>query len=88
MLTFADQPAPQLPDRYKDIMHTYTITRGGNILVPSDHALLDIDGYAYHFYGIRRDAVILVRPDGYIGLTTGGFDVQPINDYLHRVTGR
>lgn len=88
MLTFADQPAPQLPDRYKDIVHAYTITRGGNILVPSDHALLDIDGYASHFYGIRRDAVTLVRPDGYIGLTTGGFDVQPINDYLHRVTGR
>jgi 2-polyprenyl-6-methoxyphenol hydroxylase-like FAD-dependent oxidoreductase len=88
LLTFADQPAPQLPNRYKDIVHAYTITRGGNILVPSDHALLDIDGYAYHFYGIRRDAVILVRPDGYIGLSTGGFDVLPINDYLHRVTGR
>lgn len=88
LLTFADQPAPQLPDCYKDIVHAYTITRGGNILVPSDHALLDIDGYAYHFYGIRRDAVMLVRPDGYIGLTTGDFDVQPINEYLHRVTGR
>ena len=88
LLTFADQPAPQLPDRYKDIVHAYTITRGGNILIPSDHALLDIDGYAYHFYGIRRDAVILVRPDGHIGLTTGGFDVQPINEYLHKVTGR
>lgn len=87
-LTFADQSAPQLSDSYKDIVHTYTITRGGNILVPSHHTLLDIDGYAHHFYGIRRDAMILVRPDGYIGLTTGGFDVQPINDYLHRVTGR
>ncbi len=88
LLTFADGPVLQLPDCYKEIVHTYTITRGGNILVPSDHALLDIDGYAYHFYGIRRDAVILVRPDGYIGLTSGGFDVQPINEYLHRVTGR
>jgi 2-polyprenyl-6-methoxyphenol hydroxylase-like FAD-dependent oxidoreductase len=88
LLTFADQPAPHLPDRYQDIVHAYTITRGGNILVPSDHGLLDIDGYASHFYGIRRDAVILVRPDGYIGLTTGGFDVQTINDYLHKVTGR
>jgi hypothetical protein len=85
---FADQPAPQLPDRYKDIVRAYTISRGGNIPASSDHALLDIDGYASHFYGIRRDAVILVRPDGYIGLTSGGFDVQPINAYLHRVTGR
>jgi 2-polyprenyl-6-methoxyphenol hydroxylase-like FAD-dependent oxidoreductase len=88
LLTFADQPAPQLSDRYKDIVHAYTIMRGGNIPAPSDHALLDIDGYAYHFYGIRRDAMILVRPDGHIGLTTGGFNVQPINDYLHKLTGR
>lgn len=88
LLAFADQPAPPLADRYKDIVHAYTITRGATILVPSDHALLDIDGYASHFYGIRRDAVILVRPDGYIGLTTGGFDVQPINEYLYRVTSR
>jgi 2-polyprenyl-6-methoxyphenol hydroxylase-like FAD-dependent oxidoreductase len=88
LLTFADGPVLQLPDRYKDIVHTYTISRGGNVLGSSDHELLDIDGYAYHFYGIRRSAVILVRPDGYIGLTTGGFDVQQINDYLHKVTGR
>lgn len=88
LLTFADQPAPQLPDRYKDIVQAYTISREGNVPASSDHALLDIDGYASHFYGIRRDAVILVRPDGYVGLTTGCLDVQPINDYLHRVTGR
>jgi 2-polyprenyl-6-methoxyphenol hydroxylase-like FAD-dependent oxidoreductase len=88
LLTFADQPAPPLADRYQDSVHAYTITRGGDILLPSDHALLDIDGYAYHFYGIRRDAMILVRPDGYIGLTSGGCDVQPINDYLHRLIGR
>lgn len=88
LLMFADQPVLQLPDRYKDTVHAYTITRGGNILVPSDHTLLDIDGYASHFYGIRRDAAILVRPDGYIGLTTSGFDVQLIDDYLHRVTSR
>jgi 2-polyprenyl-6-methoxyphenol hydroxylase-like FAD-dependent oxidoreductase len=88
LLMFGDQPVPQLPARYKDIVHAYTIARGGTIPVPSDHALFDIDGYASHFYGIRRDAVILVRPDGYIGMTTGGFDVQPINEYLHKVIGQ
>ncbi|QBD76327.1 3-(3-hydroxyphenyl)propionate hydroxylase [Ktedonosporobacter rubrisoli] len=88
LLTFADGPVLQLADRYKDIVHTYNISRGVNVSTSSDHALLDIDGYAYHFYGIRRDAVILVRPDGYIGLTAGGFEVQPINAYLHKVTGR
>jgi 2-polyprenyl-6-methoxyphenol hydroxylase-like FAD-dependent oxidoreductase len=87
LLTFADEPVLQLADSYKDIVRTYTISRGGKP-GPSDHALLDIDGYAYHFYGIQQDAVILVRPDGYIGLTTGHFDVQPINAYLHEVTGR
>ena len=88
LLTFVDQPTPQLPDRYKDIVHAYSITRGVNIPTPSEHTLLDIDGYASHFYGIRRDAVILVRPDGYIGLTGASAEAPPIMDYLHDVLGR
>ena len=65
----------------------YTITRGGHAQACSDGALLDVDGYAHHFYGIKDDALILVRPDGYIGLTGRNLGPQPIIDYLHQVTG-
>ncbi len=88
LLTFADRPALHLPDSYKDIVHTYTISRGGDDTDSSACTLFDIDGYVYHFYGIKRDALVLVRPDGYVGLTAGSFDALPIIDYLHKVTGR
>jgi hypothetical protein len=50
--------------------------------------LLDIDGYAHHFYGIQDNAMILVRPDNYIGLTGSNPDLQSIIDYLHTTIGR
>jgi hypothetical protein len=88
LLIFGEQPAPYILYGYKNIVHVYVITRGRNSLVSSDNVLIDIDGYAHHFYGVKRDALILVRPDGYIGLTASNHDPQPLIDYLHMVTGR
>ncbi|MFJ3217513.1 FAD-dependent oxidoreductase [Kitasatospora sp. NPDC086801] len=36
--------------------------------------VLDPDGHARRAYGIDGDAVVLVRPDGYVGLTAGTTD--------------
>lgn len=55
-------------------LHTYTIVRPGTTTIASDHVLVDLDGSAHRFYGINEDALILVRPDGYIGLTGGRID--------------
>jgi len=87
LLTFGDQPAPQLPAASRGSLRAYTITRPGNMTAISDHTLVDSDGYAYRAYGINGDALILVRPDGYIGLTGGMIDREPIIDYLRNVTG-
>ena len=88
LLAFGEQPAPHLPDVYKNFVHVYVVARGGNIPTTSDRVLLDIDGYIHYFYGIKRNALILVRPDGYIGLTGSNLGPQPIIDYLHMLTGR
>ncbi len=88
LLSFGTQPAPTMPDAYKSVLRMYTITREGNASASSDHALIDKDGFAHHFYGIADDALILVRPDGHIGLTGKHSDPQSISDYLHKVTGR
>jgi hypothetical protein len=37
--------------------------------------------------GISRDALILVRPDGYVGLTEGRIGQEPIIDYLRNAIG-
>jgi len=49
---------------------------------------VDGDGHAHHAYGIGSNALILVRPDGYIGPTSGSLGLQPIVNYLRDVAGR
>lgn len=88
LLVFSEQPMPPLPDVSNGSLHTYTVTRPGSTTAISDHILVDSEEHASHAYGITGDALILVRPDGYIGLTGGSIDPQPIIDYLRDVTGR
>ncbi len=50
--------------------------------------LLDTDEQVHRAYGVSGNALVLVRPDGYIGLTGGNIAQEPITNYLHDVTGR
>jgi 2-polyprenyl-6-methoxyphenol hydroxylase-like FAD-dependent oxidoreductase len=88
LLSFGDSPAPRLPDAYNDTMQVYTIAGPDNTTTIDPHALIDSQGHAHRAYGIRDQAVILVRPDGYIGLTGGNLDQESIIGYLHKVTGQ
>ncbi|HLZ62533.1 MAG TPA: FAD-dependent oxidoreductase [Ktedonosporobacter sp.] len=86
LLTFSDRPVSGLPDM-PGMLRTYTITRPGIATTAEDTILIDRNGETYRAYGITKDALVLVRPDGYVGLTTGSVEFQPILDYLHDVTG-
>lgn len=88
LLAFGDQPVPRLPAVYASRLRAYTIARPGNTTATAPDALIDIDGYAYHAYGITSDALILIRPDGYIGLTGASTGPQPIIDFLRNVISR
>jgi len=88
LLAFGNQVAPHFPAAYGADLRAYAITRPDNMTLVDKHTLVDIDGHAHHAYGITGDALILVRPDGYIGLTGGNVDPLPVIDYLHDVTGR
>jgi 2-polyprenyl-6-methoxyphenol hydroxylase-like FAD-dependent oxidoreductase len=88
LLAFGDQPVPQLPAAYQCSLRAYTVTCAGNATATAHDTLIDIDGDAYRAYGISGNALILVRPDGYIGLTGGSIGQEPIIDYLRNVTGR
>jgi 2-polyprenyl-6-methoxyphenol hydroxylase-like FAD-dependent oxidoreductase len=88
LLAFGDQPVPRLPVAYDDILRIYTIARLDNTATPTEHTLLDTDEQVYRTYGISGNAQILVRPDGYVGLTGENIDLEPIINYLSNVTGR
>lgn len=86
LLTFSDRPLPGLP-AMPGLLRVYTITRPGFASATESDALIDRDGDAHRAYGVTKDALALVRPDGYVGLTAGSLAVQPILDYLQEVTG-
>jgi 2-polyprenyl-6-methoxyphenol hydroxylase-like FAD-dependent oxidoreductase len=87
LLTFGNRSAPQLPDAFNAHLCAYTIIHPDTMYPSSDHVLIDLNGYAHSFYGINSDALILVRPDGYVGLAGGRVGQEPIIDYLRTFTG-
>ena len=88
LLVFGEQPVPQLPAVYDGSLRTYRIAPPESIVTFAEQTLVDRDGQAHRAYGIRGSALILVRPDGYIGLTGGSPGKAPIIDYLRDVTGQ
>jgi hypothetical protein len=89
LLAFGEQPTPWLPETYKGLLRSYRITRPGNEFTIDNETLVDAEGHTFRAYGITDQALILVRPDGYIGLTAESFgQEQPIIDYLRTITGR
>ena len=88
LLIFGEQPALQLPAISRDVLRIYSITHSGDEITPANDGLIDSGGHAFHAYGVSNQALILVRPDGYIGLTGESEGATPIMDYLRDVAGR
>lgn len=86
LLTFGDRPMSGLPEM-PGLLRTYTLTRPGTPTATEGNVLIDRHGEAYRTYGITQDVLVLVRPDGYVGLTAGSLESQPILDYLQEVMG-
>jgi 2-polyprenyl-6-methoxyphenol hydroxylase-like FAD-dependent oxidoreductase len=87
LLIFDDQPAPQLPAVYDGSLRTVRIVSPDSTVASAEPTLVDGDGQAHRAYGISGNALILVRPDGYIGLTGGRPGQDPIVAYLRDVIG-
>jgi len=48
----------------------------------SDVVLADSAGEAHRAYGVDRDTLVLVRPDGYVGLIAAGDDAAAVDEYF------
>ena len=71
LLGLGERSAPVLGDVETDIVKPYLVGPGG---------LLDDDGHAAQAYG--TDALILVRPDGHIGLVAHPTETGRVAEYL------
>jgi 2-polyprenyl-6-methoxyphenol hydroxylase-like FAD-dependent oxidoreductase len=84
LLVFGPRPAPRVDEsRFGDVRTRRILARplhGDNA-----SALLDATGEAHRLYGVDRDGLVLVRPDGYIALTGGDWDDRSVSDYLRQL---
>jgi 2-polyprenyl-6-methoxyphenol hydroxylase-like FAD-dependent oxidoreductase len=71
LLGFGERSAAALSDRESDMVKPYLIGAGG---------LIDDAGHAAWAYG--QDALILIRPDGYIGLIADAGNALAVAGYL------
>ncbi|MGK4584789.1 FAD-dependent monooxygenase [Kitasatospora sp. HPMI-4] len=78
LLSFGDRPAPQA----SAVPGTRVVTVGGH----AGADLVDVEGHARRAYGVSGDAVVLVRPDGFVGLTGGPVGPEPVTAYLDGLT--
>jgi 2-polyprenyl-6-methoxyphenol hydroxylase-like FAD-dependent oxidoreductase len=72
---------PGAAGRYGPSVHTYNVIAGN---ASSDTGIVDSAGHAYGAYDVAAGTLVLVRPDGYIGLITGSAGSVPA--YLQHVT--
>jgi hypothetical protein len=47
--------------------------------------MIDHEGHAHRDYGIDGDTLLIVRPDGYVGMRVTDPDQVRVLDYLGRV---
>ena len=66
---------------YGVAVHADAIVRPGE---PADNgSIADTEEHAHRAYDVQTYALVLVRPDGYIGWMTESHSARCIQDYLH-----
>ncbi len=73
--------------QYRGIIEAYVLLPGGVRLlepvdIPGERILSDREGGLYKTFGIPTDGLVLVRPDGYIGLLSQSLSVKYLQEYL------
>jgi len=70
-------------ERFGAAVHAYTVVSPGE---PADaHAVVDTDGHARAGYDVADGTLVLVRPDGYVGLVTE--DASRVTEYWTALHG-
>jgi 2-polyprenyl-6-methoxyphenol hydroxylase-like FAD-dependent oxidoreductase len=73
-----------LHERYGTLVRAYTVRHPHTLA--DDATLIDTHGHAHRAYGITTDTLVLVRPDGYIGLITQQQLTGQVEEFLNSLT--
>jgi 2-polyprenyl-6-methoxyphenol hydroxylase-like FAD-dependent oxidoreductase len=62
-----------------------TVLKPGDVAVAEHQAVIDAEGHAHRAFEIDESAVVLVRPDNYVGLIARPADVAGLDTYFDRL---
>jgi 2-polyprenyl-6-methoxyphenol hydroxylase-like FAD-dependent oxidoreductase len=74
---------PAINARYNRSVHAYAVVRSGEDAESA--GIVDTDGHVHRAYGIDTDTLVLIRPDGYIGMITQQRPEGALDEYLSQV---
>ena len=72
---------PGVNARHGAVVHAFAVVPPGK-QAASEASLIDTNGDIGHGYDVHGDALVLVRPDGYVGLVTHDHSAEHVHDYL------
>jgi 2-polyprenyl-6-methoxyphenol hydroxylase-like FAD-dependent oxidoreductase len=73
----------QIGQEFKGLIDAYLVVRGIHAGFPD--ALTDWDGRAHALYEAEPGAILLIRPDGYIGFRGGAKHAETLREHLGRI---
>jgi len=85
LLVFGDRAVPDLAGLSSRAVHAHRIIAAELSRDPSESALVDESGEAHELYGVEGGGLVLIRPDGYVGIATADLDGPRVADYLRRI---
>jgi 2-polyprenyl-6-methoxyphenol hydroxylase-like FAD-dependent oxidoreductase len=68
---------------YKGLIDVYLVIRGSHNNFPD--VLFDRDGAMHSLYEAEPGAILLIRPDGYVGFRGGARHLEPVHEHLARI---
>ncbi|MFE9479304.1 FAD-dependent monooxygenase [Streptomyces spororaveus] len=88
LLTFGTGPTSELRQAVsglEDHLHTHNVILADRAESVGPTTLIDPTGRLFRAYGAREGTLVVVRPDGYIGLIAHRQTSSALHDYCHRI---
>ena len=82
LLSFGNRPVPTVD---ADYLRTYAVVPAGEAAPAGAPAYVDTTGLAHRGYAARNGTLVVVRPDGYLGLVAHDPGPDTLPDYLRQI---
>jgi len=83
MVSKANDLRAEIGVGFKGLIDAFVVIKGTQI--DFSDVLYDLDGAAHALYEAEAGAILLIRPDGYIGFRGGAKHLQALREYLGRI---